>query len=165
MTSKTTNEHKIRQGDAYEVNVSKNVSGGGSLNLHVENPSSSGSRIVITSVRVSTTGPFDVERPRAFTVDSTGTEQTVYNRAIGASNGSDSTVYQDTSFSSADDTMTEHLANSAGPAVGDTDEDVQGAILEDEDYIIQLSNRDASTPHDASITIRFFETSARNVGE
>lgn len=166
MTSITTQEHKVRRGEAYVVSVDKNIGAGSTLNVHVENPSNSGVRAVITSIKISSPdGKMKVNLPYGFTVDSTGTAESINNRARGSSKSTSLNSYKDTTFSSADHTDSSWVGTGsvgAGTAIGGIDEDVLGSILEDGDLIIEAENPSGSNARDCSITVTYYETSARN---
>lgn len=158
MTEKPIEQFKTRQGDAYRTNVSKNVAAGGTLSLQIEDPSSSGKRLVITSIKITANGPFELRVPRRFDV-TTGTESLVENKNIGSEKSSEANAYQDSTFSNADAVETEYLGSGGGAnAFGGVDTDVTGAILQGNSLLVEIENLDSSA-RDASISVEFYETS------
>lgn len=153
----------IQDEEAFEVTVSGNIAAGSTINLHVENPSSSGIRTVLTDVKISSKGPATVSVPHDFTLDSTGSAQNVYNRARGAADQSDINVYRDSTWSSATDTFENYIGSQGvsaiRPSSGGQDDSVLVTITEDQDFVVEVTNDDGSNAHDISISVTYYETS------
>lgn len=166
---RTISEHKVRQGDSYSVTVNKSIAAGGTLNLVLKNPSNSGVRAVITNIRItSPDGKLNINVPFGFTVDSDGSSVNIDNRALGDSKTTSLSAFQDGTYSSVDHTATTYIGTGtggAGTVFGSISDNVSGVMLQDEYLIIELSNPSGSNSRAGSITVTYYETSARDVGE
>lgn len=113
MTEKPIEQFKTRKGDTYRVNVSKEVASDGTLSLQVEDPDNSGTRLVITSIKITTRGPVTIRTPRRFDV-TTGTSVSIENKNIGSTDSSVANAYQDSTYSNEDSVQIEYLGSGAG---------------------------------------------------
>lgn len=164
MVSRTTAEHKTANGDAYRANVFKNVGGAGTLSLHINNPTDSGVKLIITAIKVTVMGPFTLRRPvDASITDGSATD--VANKAVGSTKTTSANAFQDSTYSGESFETVEYLGDDDSivgensNAFGGADVDLLGAILEGEDFIIEITNRQASTAADAAITVEYYEVS------
>lgn len=162
MTTITVQEHKIRNEQAYVINENASVAAGGTLNLHVDNPSSNGTRAVITNIKVSSPdGKLEIHVPYGFTVDSTGTATSAENRTRGSSKTTSMNTYKNTTWSSASHEDISYVGTGSvgsGSAAGSTDEEVVATVLPGGDLIIEVENPSGSNARDAAITITYYET-------
>lgn len=161
MTEKPIEQHKTRIGDAYRANVSKDVSADGTLSLQIENPTDSGTRLIITAIKITVTGQFELRVPRRFD-DTQGSAVIIENKNIGSTKISAANAYKDSTYTNADDVETEYLGSGQGAnAFGGQDTDVTGTVLQESSLIIELENLDSSA-RNASITVEYYETSPSN---
>lgn len=164
MTEQSIEDYKVRQGDAYRVNVTKNLSAGGTLTLHLDNPFDSGKNIVITKVKSTMVGPFTARHP-VHADYTAGTSRTAENRRHGETNPSVIDAYVDSSYSNQDFLDEEYYGKDDSTvgensnSVGGEGEGAVGSLIEGGDFLYEILNRSGSTAYDASITIEFYETS------
>lgn len=162
MTEKPIEQFKTRRGDAYRVNVSKTVTAGGTLSLQIEDPPDSSKRLVITAIKITTAGAFELRVPRRADITA-GTDVNIENKNIGSGNSSVANAYRDSTYANAETVETEYLGSGRGAnAFGGSDTDVTGAILQGNSLLVEIENLDASD-REASISVEFYETSPRNV--
>lgn len=161
MTNKPIEQYKTRQGDSYRANVAKNIAAGGTLSIQLENPADSGRRLVITAIKITTTGPLEMRVPRRFDV-TTGTANDVENKNIGSTKSSVANAYKDSTYSNEETVEKEYLGSGTGAnAFGGQDTDVTGSVLQEESLLVEVENT-GSEADDASISIEFYETSPHN---
>lgn len=159
MVLETVDKHKTRTGEAFRANVYKSVSGGDTLTIHIQNPEGSNRRVVITGIKVTTTGPFTIRRPIGATF-SNGDSISVPNKKIGSDQKTVAELYQDSTYSDEDYVNEEYIGSGrGGNAIGAVDDEVKGSMIENEDFLVELENTDNDS-NDASITVEYYETSS-----
>lgn len=164
MPEQSVEDYKVKHGDAYRVNVNKNLSAGGTLSLHLRNPSDSGKNIVITKVKSTMVGPFASRHP-VHADYTTGTGVAEENRRHGEESPSIANAYVDSTYSNEDFVDEEYYGKDDSTvgensnSVGGEGEGAVGSIIEGGDFLYEIKNRSGSTAYDGSITIEYYVTS------
>lgn len=162
MTNITIEQYKVRNEDAYLVNIGKTLSTEGTSTLHIENPVGDGVRAVITGLKVSSPdGKVVVEQPYNFDIDTIGPEHPVDNRARGSAKETSMNVYEDTTYSNVDHVDTSFIGSGtggSGSVAGGVSNEIANTLLSDSDFIITVRNPSTSNTRDVSITVTYYET-------
>ncbi len=164
MTRQTVEDYKVKNGEAFRVNVTENLASGGTLNCHISNPSGSGKNIVITKVKSGMVGPFTNKHPvRPDVTD--GDSAFVENRRSGDDYTGIVEAYKNSSWSNADKVEEEYYGkDDSAPgnndnAVGGDSDTAVGSVMENSEFVVGVENRSDSTAYDAFITVEYYETS------
>lgn len=150
---------KLLRGESYIVSEEKTVASGGTFNIHVENPSDSGSRVVIYNVSVRSKGAASVHVHDNFDSITPGTQVEVHSSEAESSGTSVSPVnaYQDSSKTETNTHGHGVLGAGGGGAnsLGGELRTANSVLGEGTDFVVHATN-DSADSEDMTITIVFF---------
>lgn len=164
MTTKTIQEHKTRGGEAFRVNVTKNIAADGTLTLQLQNPSQPDVKYTITDVKVTMLGPFAIRRPVQPSVTA-GTETAVHSKRFGYIDSTAVNAYIDSTYTEETDVEIEYVGKDDSQpgevtnSFGGENNDTVGILMNGSSFLIEVQNRSSTNAYDASITADFYETS------